>query len=644
MRQRWIIIALLIVLPLAVFWQTRNFDFVWDDEVNVATNRYLNSLTVSNVVQFWQKPYERLYVPITYTVWAGIVPLARIFSSGDYPSRLSPKAFHTANIVLHLLSTLLVFAILKTLAQTEWGACIGALLFALHPLQVEPVAWVTGMKDVLSGCFSLLAIWQYLLYSKTRISLAAPVTTKRGRSNAAANHAAALERKARFNYSAATVAFVAAMLAKPTAVVIPVIVLLLDYWVLKRPLRESALALAGWGAIAIPFVLVTKLSQPESDLDFITPLGLRPLIAADALAFYLYKLFLPFGLAPDYGRIPQSVIEQKWIYFTWLVSAAVAVLIWLGKKHAPWLIAAVGIFVVGFLPVSGLVPFRFQNSSTVADRYLYLSMLGAAMACGWVLSEYRNKIVAGIGGVLILVLAVLSASQARYWHNETTLFSRVLELNPSSWAAQYGLGRALFKQGNVTDAIARFREAVRLQPEFTKAHFSLAGLLAARGELDEAMAEYRKTLAIAPDFADAYVGLGNTLAQRGDLDGAIEQYRRGLKSDPARSDIWFTLGNVYVRKDNLAEAVASYSQALHITPDFVTAHNSLGRVLAARGDLAGATEHFREAVRLAPTFAEAHESLALALAEQGKRVEAQRHALEAQRLKAYRSQPALPNR
>src|ERR1043166_9808356 len=95
MRQRWIIIALLIVLPLAVFWQTRNFDFVWDDEVNVATNRYLNSLTVSNVVQFWQKPYERLYVPITYTVWAAIVPLARISSSGDYPSRLSPKAFHT---------------------------------------------------------------------------------------------------------------------------------------------------------------------------------------------------------------------------------------------------------------------------------------------------------------------------------------------------------------------------------------------------------------------------------------------------------------------------------------------------------------------------------------------------------------------
>src|SRR5437870_4658227 len=329
MRRKRLVIGLLIALPLAVFWQTRNFYFVWDDEVNVAKNPYLTALTLSNVKQFWQKPYESLYIPITYTVWAGIAPFARLSTGSYYADELNPKPFHLTNLALHILNTFIVFTILAMLVRNDWAACAGALFFALHPVQVEPVAWITGMKDVLSSLLSLVAIWQYLSYSKAKMSLALTGSNKRGKSNSDPEKTAKLEGKAKLHYIAATAVFIAAMLAKPTAVVTPAIALLLDYWALKRPLRDSALALAGWLVLAIPLVVGTKLAQPESELEFVTPLWARPLVAADALAFYLYKLSLPLSVAPDYGRVPELVIEKKWIYFTWAVPCAVAVLIWL---------------------------------------------------------------------------------------------------------------------------------------------------------------------------------------------------------------------------------------------------------------------------------------------------------------------------
>src|SRR6185503_6497754 len=146
-------LVILIALPLAVFAQTWNFEFVWDDAANIVNNRYLNPPSVANLVQFWRGPYERLYIPLTYSVWWATTALAGGSGSG-------PSVFHLANGLMHILSTLVVFAVLKILIRQHWAACAGALLFALHPLQVEPVAWITGMKDVLSGFLSLLALWQ----------------------------------------------------------------------------------------------------------------------------------------------------------------------------------------------------------------------------------------------------------------------------------------------------------------------------------------------------------------------------------------------------------------------------------------------------------------------------------------------------
>ena len=631
-------LALLILLPLLVFWQTRSFDFVWDDEVNVVGNRYLNPVTAANVIQFWREPYERLYIPMSYTIWAMIAPIA-----DDGRGGLNPVPFHVANVVFHVLSTLVVFAILNMFIESKWACSAGALLFALHPIQVEPVAWITGMKDLSSGFLSLVALWQYLSYSVVKISLARAATDKQAKSHRQRPNAVGPNRKARIHYTIAVIAFVFSLLAKPTAVVTPLIALMLDHWALGRPWKTSALALAGWLLIAIPFVIATKLIQPESDLDFITPLWARPLVAADAVAFYLYKLFWPLGLAPDYGRLPELVIAQRWGYWTMLVPCLLAVLVFFGRKKRPWLVPAAAIFVLGILQVSGLLPFSFQSTSTVADRYLYLSMFGAAFAFAWFLSQLREGLVLASGGAVIVLLGAISAVQAGHWRNDAALFSHVLQHNPDSWTAHYSLARALAKQGKNAEAIGHFREAARLKPEFTNAHFSLGSLLAAEGKLNEAIAEYRQALKIAPSFVNARFGLGNALALHSDDDAAIAEYREALRTNPQRVDIYFSLGNILVRKDRLAEAAKNFANGIQIRPDFAAAHNSLGRVLAAQGDLLRATDHFRDAVHIDPTFAEAHESLALALAQQGKNHEAEQHLRQARQLKASRFQRGQAN-
>jgi len=636
MRTNKLILVILILVPLAVFWQTRSFDFVWDDEINVQNNPYFYPVTLENTLSFWKQPYERLYIPISYTVWAAIAAL----EDGQKPD---PSLFHVANVFFHVLSTLVLFAVLNKVIKSQWACCGGALMFALHPIQVEPVAWITGMKDLLSGLLSLVALWQFLSYSSAKNSLTSPRQDAKNKSQKAITTSASLGRKACAHYTLATIAFVLALLAKPTAVVTPLIALCLNWWALRKPSKEIAAALVLWLLMTIPFIIATKVVQPETNLDFVTPLWARPLVAADALAFYLFKLFWPLWLAPDYGRLPELVIERGWIYFTGFVPCLLSLLVFLVHKKRPWLVAAAGIFAVGILPVSGLLPFSFQNTSTVADRYLYLSMLGPALAVAWFLSERREQVILACGGVTLVLLGIMSFAQARHWQNDSALFSHALKHNPVSWTAHYSLARALVKQGKNAEAITLFREAVRLKPEFTNAHFSLGSLLTVEGNLAEAIAEYSRALKIAPNFVDARFGLGNALALRGDHDAAIAEYRRALAINPRRVDIHFSLGNLLALNERLTEAAQSLKQAIQIRPDFALAHNSLGRVLAAQGDLIQATNHFRDAVRIDPAYAEAHESLALALAQQRKTEEAERHLRQAWQLKAARAKRRQSN-
>lgn len=609
LHHRSSVCLLLIVVTLAIFSPIRNHEFVWDDRSNVAENPYLRQVTGANVLSFWQKPYQQLYIPLTYTVWAGIAAVAGNLTA-EPRNRFDAGPFHMVNLILHILSALVVFVILRRFTGQEWAAGAGALLFGLHPLQVEAVSWVTGMKDLLSGLLSLVALWQYLVY-------------------AGPDGAGEQKKGWGIHYGIATGAFVLALLAKPSAVAVPVVAWALDYGLLKRSWRQSAKSLAGWVVLAIVFIGVTHAAQPTIQGDFTWSMWARPLIAADALAFYLYKLILPVGLSVDYGRTPGVVLERGWAYYTWIVPVGLAALLWAWRSRAGLIITAAAIFAAGLLPVLGLVPLGFQQISTVADRYVYLSMLGPALALAGVLSRWTRKATMAVVSIVLVALAVLSAVQARHWRDDVTLSQHALELNAKSWLAHYHAGIGSARTGAVDDAVRHFTAALEIKPGYIDAHLGLGNMLAMKGRLDEAIEHYQKVLQAESRSAEVYFNLGNAFVNVNRLADAVEQFEKSLKVDPDNAQAHGQLGHVLFKQNRLGEAVTHYRRALQIDADAADVHYSLANILAVQGELDEAMDHYRAALRLNPSYAGVYYNLGVILAKRGQLDDAIRHFRQA---------------
>ena len=538
---RWIsytVMALLSLVTIAVFWLVYSHEFViWDDDVNVSENPSLNPVTLDHILGFWRAPYKQLYIPLTYTLWAMTAAVSRWMipnPTGSTP--LDPRFFHSLNLLVHLLSVLVVWRVVRLLldrtmregqnsatspsrTRAVWAACGGALLFAVHPIQVEAVAWVTGCKDVLGGFLSFVAIWQYLEYVRGGAETASSGTPARG--NRSLRH-----------YWLATGAFVLALLAKPTAVVVPVVVWLLDIWGWPQTWRTRKPVLLVWLIIALLWGLLTSQVQPAATGLFKVPWWARPLIAGDAVAFYLYKLGLPLWLGPDYGRSPEVMLAQPSLWLTGLGPWGLAVWLWYKRTRVPWLAAAAGVFVAGLLPVLGLVPFAFQTFSTVADRYVYIAMLGPAVALAWALAQSRQRWLA-VGCVVVLgLLGIRSAWQAHYWHTTVSLFEHALTVNPHSAVAHNNLGAALQSQGRLAEAIDHYTEAIRFRPTFALAHFNLGYVLRSQGHIQQAVDHYTEALRLEPYDVSAHYNLGLALAKQGRLAEAKHHFAEVLRLNP----------------------------------------------------------------------------------------------------------------
>jgi len=349
-----------------VFGPVVRHDFVvWDDDLHVYANPYLNPVTWAHIATFWHGPYEHLYIPLTYTVWAAVAWMTQI----GYPDVMPAEPFHRLNLLLHIGSVLVVYRLglllLKQQAvphyQTVLAATLGALVFGLHPLQVEAVAWVSGLRDLLCGWWAVLALWQYLAF----------VQSKPG-------------GKRVVHYCLATGAFACALLSKPTAVVVPVMAALLAIGGLGQCWPQTLRALGGWLLVALGWSIWTKNQQPDVALTFVAALWSRPLIALDAIAFYLSKLVWPVNLVPDYGRTPQLVLERGRGLIAAIVPLGIGALLWHWRLQCQGVWLAGGVFLAGLAPMLGLVPFMFQAYSTVADRYVYLAMVGVALGVGWI--------------------------------------------------------------------------------------------------------------------------------------------------------------------------------------------------------------------------------------------------------------------
>jgi hypothetical protein len=520
-----IILALAV---LVVFGRTVVNDWVdWDDLGLICRNVNLNPPTVSGLIKHWNPKDESnvsMFDPLVFTTWWCLAHVARLDVPDTAGTTLNPMDFHLASLGVHILVTLVVLEILRRLGMRDGPALAGAMLFAIHPIQTEAVAWATAMKDLLSGLFAMIALWRYIIAAET-----------------------AEVRRRRINYALASAAFLAALLSKPSTVVVPLMALAIDIIWIRRSWRQALLWLAPWFVLSLGFTLLASAVQPTNELLY-TPLWARPLIAADALAFYLYKLVAPIHLCLVYGRTPHAVLSDPHhcLYWTWIVPVAIAALLWRLKQRT--LTTAGILFLIGVLPVLGLITFVFQYFSTVADRYTYLSMLGAALALAWVVQRYGGKLTTVVLVCVFITLGSLSFAQAGLWKDSITLFTHNLQFNHN------------------------FARGYTIRGEYQYAQASTEAKLAGQA----------RTLAERDDH----------LAKRiSDLQEAVKNYRMAVQLDPWAAVGYDDLSDGLIQLDRYSEAAAVLQDAItrwsHLEewgrPDLASLHLTLALVYKRMG-------------------------------------------------------------
>jgi cytochrome c-type biogenesis protein CcmH/NrfG len=519
----WVQIIVLIVAALAATAPVLKNGFInWDDRDQITLNPDFNpTVRLQRMIEYWRGPrFVGSLYPVSYNLFGALSAIGRTEPNAAGET-IGPRPFHVASIVLHLASTLLVFGILRLIVQHDVAACFGAALFAVHPVQIEPIAWVSGMNTLLFAIFSLLAIWQYLLALRR-----APRTTAR-----------------RALVIAATIAFLLALYSKPAAVTVPIIAALLDWLMTRLPWREVAKVPVVWLLAAMPIIYLTRRMQ-TGELITPTPLWMRPFVAGDALTFYLYKLVFPVRLLVDYGRTPQWVQDHPPTWLGVLMPIALGLIGWRLRKRYPWLPIAFGVFIAALLPVLGLTPFDVQMISTVTDRYLYLAMLAPAMVLAFGLSRTRSQTAFVFVGAILLALLIRSNVRARQWRDEFALFEPELQSNPRSLAAHQVLGVTHAAAGRYELAAEHLTEALQTKPDDPRSLYNLANIQLRFGRHEEAIRLYHAALQKFPDNAKIHNNLGVALAQIGDLDSAEMEFNRALELAPGMPEALLGLKGV----------------------------------------------------------------------------------------------------
>ncbi len=590
---RYLLAALLLLAVGGIYLQTSGFRFLnLDDNVNIYNNPLITHFSAANLARLWQAPYGGLYIPLPYTVWACLAKLLDLCSPGK-SLFLQPALFHTTNYLLHGLCALVVFALLNRLLKDEWAAWCGAMLFALHPVQVEAVAWVTGLKDVLSTLLSFTALWLLTIFCDA------------GQEG---------QRQWRW-YAMATLSFLAALLCKPTTVVTPLAAAVIMGLLLRQGRKRILLTLLPWLVLALPVILITTGVQNQTVARFVPTYWQRLLVAGDALSFHLRQLLFPYRLTIDYGRTPEVVLGQGLVHVTAMMPLLLTLL--LAKKgKPPWLLGAAALFVIPLLPVCGLLSFDFQRISTVADRYLYAAMLGPACLVAWTLHRYRGAALKIVFLLMIALCAGKSSVQVGYWRDTPTLFRHAMKINPGSWLAANNLGAYFDKREQFDRAIKWYRRAVSIDPDYALAHYNLGRLKADLQRPKEAIKHYQQALAIAPGYAEAHLNLGKAYLALDRPNKAIVAFKNAIqaRADYARAYNW--LGNAYNKIDKEGKAIQAYRQAIAIRPDLMVAYQNLGNTYWQLGESEKAIAALQRAIAVDPEYLEAYNNLGTMYLEQ----------------------------
>ena len=524
---------------------------------------------------------------------------------------VDPGAHHVVNLVLHVINTLLLFGVLAWLTGALYPSAFVAALFGVHPVHVESVAWIAERKDVLSTLFWLLTMGAYGWYVR-RPGIA------------------------RYGLVAALLAL--GLMSKPMLVTLPVVLILLDYWPLRRnlPLRTLVIEKLPLFALVIASSIVTFIVQRQggavSTLD-VMPVSMRIGNALVSYVAYLGKILWPANLAVFYPfprEIPPAAIAGAVLLLAAITFLAVRV-----ARTRPYMLVGWLWYVGTLVPVIGLIQVGTQS---MADRYTYVPLIGIAIAVAWAAADlparFRTALVA-TGVAVVLALTVVTRAQVAHWQSSLTIWQRTVDVTAENYRARNSLAAVFGNQGRPADAIVHLREALRLAPDAGEAfhiQHNLGRALADLGKFDEAIPHYREALRLKPDYPEAHNNLGLALAKQGQFEAAIAEYTRALEDRPgfppalanlagARNDLGFSLFSRGLTTDALRE----YTEAIRLRPDFALALDNRGFALAASGRMADAIADFRAAIAADPRLEPAQHHLGLALAAVGQFAEAARH-------------------
>ena len=659
-RRDWFWALLLIVLVFIAYAQVFRANFIWDDESHLTRNACV--IGPFGLKEIWTTVQAVYYPLVLTTFWT----LHKFVGLNSFP-------YHFLNVLLHAASAVLLWRILRFLQIR--GAWLGAALWALHPVMVQSVAWITELKNTQSCLFYLLSILWFLKWqNRTEGSATSGFEVERSRGSFSFK-----------GFILSLVFFILATLSKPSVVMLPFVLALCIWWMRGKIRWRDLLTL-------VPFALISALASAWTiweqkfharaiGPDWSQTFPERLIIAGKAIWFYLGKVVWPHPLIFIYPR--WDVDSSKVLAYIPLL-AALTGLVAFCFVHAKWgrgLFFATAYYVVSLFPVLGFFTVFFFRYSFVSDHFQYLASMGPlALAGAGIatvagplcetplelgsdtddlqrlrdnLAVWRGKVVLSVSlcAVLLVSLGFLTWRQTADYHDLFTLYTATLQKNPGCWMAHYNLGIALSQQGQTDQAIDHYRQAVTLRPDYAEAHYNLGRLLVEQGQLDDAInhyerasainpadaeaqnnlgvtlsgvgraddaiAHYQKALEIRPDYAEASCNLADALIAKGDFDGAIARYTACLAGIPDQEQARYNLASALLRKRRIDEAITQYQKILGMHPKSADAHANLGSAWLAKGHVRDAIDEYTRALKISPENLAALSNLAWLLATSG---------------------------
>jgi len=587
-RPEVIVCLVLVIVTLAVYWQVRNHSFVnFDDDLYVTGNYHVRAgLSLESVK--WA---------LTETEAANWHPLTRLSHMLDVQLfGMNAGAHHMTSMFFHLANNVLLFFVFKRMTGCLWQSGFVAALFALHPLHVESVAWVSERKDVLSTFFWLLTMGGYVLY---------------------------VERPGKIKFLIPLSFFALGLMAKPMLVTLPFVLLLMDYWPLGRlggemmpfgnmdvsnwsdnphpaPLiappvtgGQRALALR-MVAEKIPFFALSAAAcwmtihaqQGKGAVGSLErfPIVVRVTNALVSYANYILKTIWPENLAAYYPH--PGMASGWWVLGASLLLVAVSILAIRTTRQLPWFIVGWLWYLGTLVPVIGLLQ---VGSQAMADRYTYVPLIGLFIITAWGFPEliagwrHKKKLLALAGSFLLITLTVSSWVQVRHWKNSITLFQHAIEATTNNFLAHQKLGVALTARGKPDAAIMHFKESLRIKPDNEGTHLDLANALLSKGRIDECIRYYQKVLWDHPGYATLHHNLGVVLVREGKINSAIVHLRKAFRIKPDYAQAHNSLGVALVYQGLIEEAMVHFRKALRIKPNYSLAETNLNNTLRAGG-------------------------------------------------------------